>query len=218
MKGSCSAPNASVWSSNTQGSFWLILLFASVTTVSFKKRNKADCSKLPLPLYTISIGTEHMEVRKCSVGLARLALVIPLMRHATLTFCYWLREVNRSVFSSTPSLTQRCLQNRVSLTWLFLVDCCNYGITDVQPWLSLARCITVLPLRVAFLICCDLQTLLAHMSWLSHLWLSASHRQTRIDGTGSTPVILSADGPKPSTSLSLSAAFWKSGQNWKLTF
>lgn len=119
---------------------------------------------------------------------------------------------NRSGFSSTPSFTQDCLQSRVSSTCLFLVDCWNDEIIDVQPRLSLASHITVLPLHEAFLICCDLQTLLAHMSWLSHLWLSAGHRQTRIDGTGPTPVILSADGLQPPTSLSLSAAFWK---KWK---
>lgn len=73
-----------------------------------------------------------MEIRKCSTRLARLGLVIPLMRHATLTFSCWLREVNRLVFSSTPSSTQYCLQKRVLSTWLFLVAN-NWCSTLVEP-------------------------------------------------------------------------------------
>lgn len=124
MKGSCSTPNASVWNSNTQGWFWLISLLVSVAIVWLVVES---VKKLPLSANTISIGKVHMEVRKCSTGLASLGLVIPLTRHATLTFSYWLREVNRLVFSSTPSFTQHCLHNRVSSIWFFLVGRLKWG-------------------------------------------------------------------------------------------
>lgn len=73
----------------------------------------------------------------------------------------------------------------------------------LQPWLNPSMCITVLPRHDAFLICPDLRTQLAQMSWLRHLWLNGCHSQTCIDGTGPTvlSVILSADGLEPPNSL-----------------
>lgn len=137
----CSTANASVLNSNTQSQLWLILLLTSVGTVRFVEKGVTKLSGpscpitqrvSPLPSDILSIGAELMEIRKCSTRLARLGLVIPLMRHATLTFSCWLREVNRLFFSSTPSSTQYCLQKRLLSTWLFLVAN-NWCSTLVEP-------------------------------------------------------------------------------------
>lgn len=190
----------------------IILVFCHNCLVGYKKRctfrynshrNRARGSQ-ELFHWTCQVWFGHPSNRTCNIDL------FPLTERSK-RVCF---------LSPTPSFTQCLLQSRLSPAWLFLVDCWIYEITDVPPWLSLASRINVVPLYDAFLICCDLQPQVAHTSWLSHLWLSASHGQTGIDRTGSTPVVLSANGPKHwHLFLCLQGLKKKkSGQNWKLTF
>lgn len=181
----------------------------------------------PSPSYPFSLrNTFHWDKSswksaKCFIQRARFALVTPPPPPPRCSIdCFLLSGRSKQMEGFLAPL--HLPHNSICSGNCCPLDSSCLWITDGQPWLNPDRqayyCTAP---RDAFLICCDLPTLLAHTSWLSHLWLSACHRQTRIDVTGPTRVILAADGPEP-PKLSPSPCpqlFWKkSGQNWKLTF